>query len=235
MALFSWQKKKKEDGTEELELSKEAQEQMDKATAAAAELPVIKDSLSKVNEFIDAFKREQDEKKAAEQQKQQQQSRQQSDEEFETLMLTDPQAAMQKAMLPTNQALLTLRADNMRREMFEDADKFKYYHGDIKREIDQLLASQTLEARNNPSVIENTYHTVVGKHHEEIMEGKLKTRFAGSEGGSKGTSSGNAGDRGTGEKTTPVITDEIRKLAKTFGVTPEDYAQMLINDGVEYV
>lgn len=235
---FSWLRNKKDDGTEELQLSKEDQDKMDAAAKAAAELPEIKTKLSKldaVSEFINEFKRERDDEKAKKQKQQQQQDQQQSDEELETLILTDPKTAINKALGPTQNALLQLRADNIRREVFEDTKKFKFYHGDIKSEVDKLIAGQTLAARNDPSVIENAYLTVVGRHHDEIMEGKIKDRFAGSDGGSRGTASGSAGDHGTGDKQAPVITDDIRKLAKMFGTTPEDYAKRLDEEGIGYV
>ncbi len=237
MALFSWQKKQKEDGTEELALSEEDQKRMDKAAKAAEELPAIKEKLSgldKINEFIDAFKAE----KEAEKQKlaitKQKETQIQNEEEFEELMLTDPKRAMSMALQPTQQALLTLRADSLRRETFEDTKKFRYYHGDIKSEVDKLIAGQPLTARNDPSVIENAYLTVVGRHHDEIMEGKLKDRFAASESSGRSTSSGSAGDSGTAEKKQVVITDDIRKIAKGLGFKPEEYAKMLDEEGIGY-
>ena len=239
MALFSWQKKQKEDGTEELSLSQEDQERMDKAAKAAEELPMIKEKLSgldKINEFIEAFKADKEAEKQKTQRQQQQQQQQENETEFEDLMLTDPKKAMNMALQPTQQALLTLRADNLKREVFEDTKKFKYYHGDIKSEVDKLIAGQPLTAKNDPSVIENAYLTVVGKHHDEIVEGKLKDRFASAEGSGRSTSSGSAGDTGAGaDKKQTVITDDIRKIAKGFGFKPEEYAKMLDEEGVGYV
>jgi len=238
MALFSWQKKQKEDGTEELAFSQEDQERMDKAAKAAEELPAIKEKLSgldKINEFIDAFKADREAEKQKTQRQQQQQQQQDTEAEFEDLMLTDPKKAMSMALQPTQQALLILRADNLRREVFEDSKKFKYYHGDIKSEVDKLIAGQPITSRNDPSVVENAYLTVVGRHHDEIVEGKLKDRFAASEGSGRSTSSGAAGDTGTAEKKQTVITDDIRKIAKGLGFKPEEYAKMLDEEGIGYV
>lgn len=238
MPMFSWQREKDSNDIN-VKISDEDQKKIDAAAAAAAELPGIKDKLSgldKINEFITSFQQEREEEKKKKQQQQQQQQSQENDEEFETLMLTDPKKAVSMALGPTQQAVLTLRADNLRREIFEDSKKFKYYHGDIKSEVDKLIAGQTLAARNDPSVVENAYLTVVGKHHDEIMEGKLKDRFAASDSSGRGTSSGAAGDSGTGgDKKAPVITDDIRKLAKAFGTTPEEYAKLLDAEGVGYV
>ena len=238
MALFSWQKKQKEDGTEELAFSQEDQERMDKAAKAAEELPAIKEKLSgldKINEFIDAFKADREAEKQKTQRQQQQQQQQDTEAEFEDLMLTDPKKAMSMALQPTQQALLILRADNLRREVFEDSKKFKYYHGDIKSEVDKLIAGQPITSRNDPSVVENAYLTVVGRHHDEIVEGKLKDRFAASEGSGRSTSSGAAGDTGTAEEKQTVITDDIRKIAKGLGFKPEEYAKMLDEEGIGYV
>ena len=239
MALFSWQKTRKEDGTEELALSKEDQERMDKAAKAAEELPAIKEKLSgldKINEFITAFQAEKNEEKQKKQREQQQSQQIQQEEEFEELMLTDPKRAVSMALQPTQQALLTLRADNLKREVFEDTKKFRYYHGDIKNEVDKLIAGQSIASRNDPSVIENAYLTVLGRHHDEIMEGKLKDRFAASDSSGRSTASGSAGDSGTGAEKKPlVVTDDIRRIAKGFGIKPEEYAKMLDEEGIGYV
>lgn len=239
MALFSWQKKQKEDGTEELAFSQEDQERMDKAAKAAEELPAIKEKLSgldKINEFIETFKSEREEERKKTQRQQQQNQQETNDAEFEELMLTDPKKAVSIALQPTQQALLAIRADNIKREVFEDTKKFKYYHGDIKSEVDRLIAGQPLAARNDPSVIENAYLTVVGKHHDEIMEGKLKDRFAASDSSGRGTFNGSAGASGAGgDKKLVVITDDIRKIAKGLGFKPEEYAKMLDEEGVGYV
>lgn len=239
MPMFSWQREKESPNDINVRISEEDQKKIDAAAAAAAELPGIKEKLSgldKINEFITSFQQEREEEKKKRQQQQQQQQSQETDEEFENLMLTDPKKAISMALNPTQQAVLTLRADNLRREVFEDTKKFKYYHGELKAEVDKLIAGQTLAARNDPSVIENAYLTVIGKHHDEILEGKLKDRFAASDSSGRGTSSGSAGDSGVGgDKKTPVITDDIRKLAKAFGTTPEEYAKLLDAEGVGYV
>lgn len=238
MALFSWQKKQRDDGTEELGFSQEDQERLDKAVGVASELPVIKEKLSgldKINEFITQFQSEREEEKKKVKQQQEQQTQTQNETDFDELMFSDPKRAMAMALQPTQQALLTLRADNLKREVFEDSKKFRYYHGDIKSEIDKLIAAQPIAARNDPSIIENAYLTVVGRHHDEIMEGKLKDRFASSDSSGRNTSGGSAGDTGIGESKKNVITDDIRKIAKGLGFKPEEYVKMLDEEGVGYV
>ena len=108
-------------------------------------------------------------------------------------MLSDPKKAIELANRPTQIALLRVNASNVKRDVFENQDKFKYYHGAVKEEVDKLLDFQNLSAQNEPSVVENCYLTVIGKHHDEIMDGKIKSKFAGASGGSSGTSTGSAG------------------------------------------
>ena len=67
------------------------------------------------------------------------------------------------------------------------------------------------------------------------MEGKIKSRFAGSESDSRGTSTGSAGGTGTGDNANLVISDEIKTIAKRFGIAPEEYAKMLDKEGIGYV
>lgn len=240
MALFSWQRPKEGQGSEnevKVVISPEDQKKIDDAVAATAELPKIKEQLEGLKglqAFVEDYKKEKADAAAAAMRKKQEEGAVALDEEIEQLMLTDPKAAIAKATSGQAAAIMTLRADNIKREVFEDAEKFKYYHGDIKKEVDALLAGQTLQARNDPSVVENCYKTVVGSHTDEILEGKLKTRFAGSESASRGTSTGSAGSSGTGAKKELPITDDVRKLAKSFGVTPEDYAEMLDKEGIGY-
>ena len=148
-------------------------------------------------------------------------------------MLVRPRKLSNSATQDQTTAIKAVHADNVRRETFEDQDKFKFYHGDLKREIDSLLANQPVDFRLNPANIENVYNTVIGKHMPEIIEGKIKTRFASGTGGS--TASGGAGDTGTGGNKEPVITDELRKAARLLGYDPKEYAKMLDDEGVAYV
>lgn len=239
MPLFSWQRPKDGEGENEIKvtISSEDQKKIDDAAKAASELPAIKqqlEGLKSIQAFVDEYKRDKADAAAAAAKKTQQQTQTEADEEIEALMLTDPKQAILKATTPQAIAIMTLRADNIRREVFEDTEKYKYYHGDIKKEVDALLAAQKLDARNDPSVVENCYLTVLGKHNDEILEGKIKTRFAGSESSSRGTSSGNAGNTDAAEKKNRIIPDDVKRAAKQFGITPEDYADMLDKEGIGY-
>ncbi len=241
-----WMKKEGSDTEVEVSLPDDVQKKLDASATAAAELPAIKEklgALDKINQFIDTFKAEQDEEKKKKNQQQQQQQQQQNqqtlEEQVEALMLEGKTTeAVRLATSGQVTAIKAVHADNVRREVFEDTSKFPYYHGDIKREIDALIAGQVVDFRLNPQNIENCYHTVVGKHTAEIQEGKVKTRFAGSESGSRGTSSGSAGDSGTAAsaeaRRSKLESDkEVQKAARLTGIDVKDYAKMLEEDGVE--
>ena len=237
MPLFSWQRPKDGEGENEIKvtISPEDQKKIDDAAKAAGELPAIKqqlEGLKSIQAFVDEYKKDKADAAAAAAKKTQQQTQTEADEEIEALMLTDPKQAILKATTPQAIAIMTLRADNIRREVFEDTEKYKYYHGDIKKEVDALLAAQKLDARNDPSVVENCYLTVLGKHNDEILEGKIKTRFAGSESHSK--LPGNAGASDAAEKKNRIIPDDVKRAARQFGITPEDYADMLDKEGIGY-
>jgi Arc/MetJ-type ribon-helix-helix transcriptional regulator len=156
-----------------------------------------------------------------------------TDEQLNELMATDPVAAVRKLMEGPNNAqssaILQVRADNLRREIFEDQEKYPYYTGEMKNEIDKLLEAQTLTARNDRSVIEHAYLSTLGKHSRELLDGKLKSRFASPE-GSRGTSGGNLG---TGAATTPrVISADEKKVAQLLGFEEAEYAKMIDESGV---
>lgn len=240
MAYF-WQKKKSEDGTDQLEIPKELEDQI-KAGAEGAERSKKLETM--LQGLVDTQQKDADERKKAQerqQQQQQQQQRQEQDgtieEQIEALMLEGKtKQAIELANRGTNEAVLAINANNIRRELFDgDPEKFKYYTGDIKREIDQMFANQPLAFRQNPANIENIYHTVVGKHHDEIVEGKLKTRFAGSQ--DRSTNNGNASDSSSSKDKKDRNFDaegetEIRKAARHSGIKYEDYVEMLEKEGV---
>jgi hypothetical protein len=237
-----WMKKEGSDTEVEVSLPDDVKTKLDASAKAAEELPLIKEQLKgldKINQFIDAFKADQDAEKQKKQRQQQQEQSQQTDSEINDLILTDPKKAIEMATQGHVAAIKAVHADNVRREVFEDSSKFPYYHGDIKREVDALIASQGVDFRLNPQNIENCYNTVIGKHTPEIVEGKIKNRFAAAEGGARGTSTGSAGDTGSAaakaERAAGIAKDpQVIRAAKQVGISVEDYAKMLEEDGVEY-
>jgi hypothetical protein len=239
MALFTWQKKPKEDGTEEFTLPDELQTQIKAGADAAAQLPkltALLEGLQSTMESSTAAQKKKDEDAAAEAaRKRSTEGQAELEEKIEELMLSGKtKEAIALVNQPMAREVLLLRADRIKREVFEDGEKFPYYHGDIKKEVDALLDNQPVEFRNNALNVENCYHTILGKHTKELVEGKIKNRFAGSEGG-RGTSSGSAGDTSIGDtKKTGVITDDVRRAAKTLGFKPEEYVKILDEEGVGY-
>lgn len=235
---------KNDEGKQELELPDELVSQIKKGADSADKVSTIETKLSELttlfsNDLKDRKKREDDAaaaSAAAVARKNHTERQEQIDSEIEELMLTNPKEAIRKATESQSVAIMTLNANNIRREVFEDSEKFKYYYGDIKSEVDKLIAGQTLAARNDPSVVENCYKTVLGNHVDELVEGKLKSRFASSENGGRGTSSGSAGSTGTGgnEKKTrdADFESDLRRAAKQVGIKYEDYVEMLEKDGV---
>lgn len=239
MPLLPWMKKDSSDGKEQVEikLDEDTQKKLDAALGMGEEFKKITtmlDGLKGIQAFVDESRAEKEAAAARARTEAQARNASQTDEELQQLILTDPGAAIKKGTQDQSMAILMLRADQLKRDVFEDADKFPYYAGEVKSEIDRLLSGQTIQLRNDPSVIENCYYTVLGKHAEEAREGKLKSRFASSS-GSRGTSSGNAGAGKDEDKEHLEINDDIRRAARIAGMKPEDYAKMCYDQGVGYV
>lgn len=239
---LSWLTKKGADGKEQLEavLPDEINKKLDKLDKFDPEKLNTLDSLKTGMDAINLrFQKEDQEKEAEKQRKIAEGNRvkqEETDEQIQELMLTDPAAATQmlikKQTDPHANAILTLRADQIKREMFDDQYKYQYYTGDFKTEVDKLLDAQPVAARNDRTVIEHAYYSTLGRKTKEIEEGKLKKRFSGSE-SSRGTNGGNLSGKGNEEPL--VITDDVRKLAAMFGEKPEEYAKRLQDEGIGYV
>lgn len=243
MPKWPWQNKEGDKGEVEIDLPEDVKKQIEAGAKAATDIAEVKTKMSKldsVTEFIDAFKAEREEVKKKQQQQQQQKQNEDQNAELEELWLTDPKKAAEIQNRPTNIALMTLRADTLKREVFEDEKAYPYYYGDIKKKVDTLLAGQSLQARNDRGAIENCYKTVVGELLPDILEGKIKNRWAGEGSGGRGTSSGSAGSGASGGETeTPFDSlgqkEDIAKAAKLLGFKPDEYRKMLDQEGIGYV
>jgi hypothetical protein len=234
---FPWQKDDKT-GEPVMELPDELVDQIKKGAEASSKLTGIESTLADLKSIMasstEAAEKEKKEAAARAAAVARTEAEGSIEEQIESLMLAGKtKDAIALATQGQTQAIKAVHADNVRRELFEDTDKFKYYHGDIKREVDALLANQAVDFRMNPANIENCYHTVVGKHNAEILEGKIKTRFAASSGGS--VSKGEAGDTGADDKKNLKLSDEAKKAARLLGFDEETYKKMLDEDGVAYV
>jgi hypothetical protein len=234
---FPWQKDEKT-GEPVMELPDELVNQIKAGSEAAskistidAKLEELKSIMASSSEAADKEKKDAAARAAAAARAEAEGSQ---EEQIEALMLAGKtKEAIALATAGQTQAIKAVHADNVRRELFEDTDKFKYYHGDIKREVDALLANQAVDFRMNPANIENCYHTVVGKHNAEILEGKIKTRFASGTGGSVAV--GAAGDTGADDKKNQKLSEEAKKAARLLGFSEDDYKKMLDQEGVAYV
>ena len=244
MARFPWQKAETPEGKEEFTLPDELQKQIKDGADAAAQLPKITEMLAGLNSLVQEQVTSQKKREEILTRQQQQQnnteSAQELEERIEALMLEGKtREAISLATQGQTQAIKAIHADQVRRELFDsDPEKFQYYSGGIKREVDALIANQAVDFRTNPFNIENCYHTVLGKHTKEIVEGKLKTRFASGNGG--GTSSGSAGNTGASDgkesRVAGIAADpEVIRAARQCGIPVAEYAKMLEEDGVVYV
>jgi hypothetical protein len=232
MPKWPWEENKKED--EKVDLPKELQDRFDSVkTDVTTEVTKKIDerfaSMTPVIDFVTQYKKDQEEARTAREEAARRKAEQDSsktDEDLAAELLTNPRAVLSEINKPQTQLMLQLRADNIKREVFQDrAQDFPYYDGDVKKEVDQLLAKQSLQFQNDASSIENVYHTVVGKKMKEINEGKIKSRFAAS---SSTSSSGPRSD--DAEKKSIKVTPEIERAAKLTGLTTKDYVEMLEKD-----
>jgi hypothetical protein len=239
MPVFPWMKKESTDADgnkkEEFTLPDELVKQIKDGAESAAKVSTMQTKLEELTALFQTDltarqKREKDAETAAAAARRTAQQPE-LDAELEELLLTNPREAIRRATQGTTDAVKLVHAQSVKRDLFEDQDKFPYYTGDMKREIDALLARQPVDFQMSPDNIENCYHTILGKHTKEVVEGKLKTRFAGSQSGNG--SSGRAGDTSTGDgDKKPEITDDIRRAAKQVGIKAEDYVEMLVKDGI---
>lgn len=236
-----WQKNVGEDGKESIEVSlpDDLKTKLDSAVSKAdfdTKLDELRASLSTITT---RFQREDEtrEREAAARRAKETQPVGLTKEQLEEMMATDPVGAVQRLIKDqsegSNNVLLTVRADSLRREVFEDTEKYPFYAGELKQEIDKLIEGQTLAARNDRSVIDHAYYSTLGKHHKELSEGKLKSRFASSDTGSRTTTGRTPGD--TEADTLRPMTEDDKKAARILGFKEEEYQKLLKEDGVGYV
>jgi hypothetical protein len=228
-----WESKKNKDDKDEYTLPPEIQEQLDQAKKTRVELTEVKTKLSALDD-ISAYIKEQREADA--ERKKVKPPVKTADEienenaELAQLLLTDPQAAYARLADKTNATVLMVRADNLRREVFEDnAEKFPYYTGEVKLEINKILANESLQFRNNPQALENTYYTVVGKRQKDITEGKIKDRFASASGSGRGSTTEDS------DKLKLTGNADTEKIARMLDMKHEDYIKLLETDPERYV
>lgn len=226
-----WQRAKKEESVEP-EAPKELIETRAKVEALDSRMTEMLNGLSSISNSIAADKAEKEAEKTARAEaarRKQLEDSKLSPEDLAANMFADPEGTVKKLTDPLAVELMEMRANNVRREVFEDTEKYEYYTGDFKAEVDKLLAVQPLSFRNNPASVENVYYNVLGRKQKEITEGRLKSRFASSTGAT--SSSGKVA--GTEDTFTIEVDDQIRKAAKLVGMKPEEYAALVATEAQE--
>lgn len=133
--------------------------------------------------------------------------------------ITDPKAAIDKAMLPLKMAQINSSSLVMRREIFDDGTEFEFYTGEFKKKVDAYIDQLSPAAKVDPASIKNCYHLVLGQSRSEINAGKIKSRFSAVSTTNAKTSEGKDGD------TTVTLSDEQKLAAKRFGIKEDEYAK----------
>ena len=230
-----WEREKKEEKKVEDELPEALKQQLAKVDSMETSLgesnrkiDSLVEGLNSISSFINEQKTERDNARASAARRTALENTP-NPEDLAAELLSDPQSAINKMTTPQAQAIMELRADNIRRETFEDSEKFEFYTGEIKDEVNRMIASQTLTFRQSPANLENVYYTVIGKKRREISEGKIKSRFATPSGSSLSSGSSD----GAKDKIKIEVTDDIRKAARLVGLKPEDYADLLGKEAEE--
>lgn len=209
---------------------KEIMDKLNKVDAVESKVDGIIKGLESLTAFADEYKKDKAEaaaKEAEAAKKKAAKTPEQQAEEAEAIaaaLIDDPVGTVDKLTKGTQAAIMELRADNIRKEVFEDQNEFNYYTGDIKAEVDAILAKQTVQFRCQPDSVKNVYYTVIGRRSKEIAEGKAKSRFA--------QASPTVGGKTDTEKNEVKIdiTPDIIKAARNSGVKPEEYVKLLENE-----
>lgn len=222
----------KSDDEGEPEIPKAIQEQLDQVKDLKTQVTEMRGSLSALDEIKASLAEMAKPKETPKPKITKTADEEQADrEEIAGLLLSDPEAAYARLSAKTNAGLLQIAANQARRDVFdENPDRFPYYTGDVKAEVNKILSTQPLNFQTNHQAIENTYYTVIGKMKKEIDEGKIKDRFA-SGSGSRGSGLQNE----PADKTKIDSNDDIRKIARQLGMKEEDYVKLLEEDAERYV
>lgn len=137
-----------------------------------------------------------------------------------------------QSLKPIADAALWQQGTELRRNIFDNAEAFPYYNGSLKEKVDALLDSQPAAQRANPDVIRNVYKIVFFDNQKEIDEGKHKSRLASASTSGSGTGMPNQ----AGEGGMPVLTQQMKSVAKAMGMSEADYATAMkeLQDAGEY-
>jgi phage I-like protein len=224
----SWLNRKDPDEEREIEIKPEDFKKLSESSEKqTAELKELKDKLAGLD-AVTAYIQEQKEEKAAaiEAAKEAKRAKEERAEAENKDWSNDPEAAFRHSMKPVVKELFEQRAINVKRDVLGEGHE--YYTGDIKTKVDSLIAVQPIEQQSNPNIIENCYKVVIADHMKDILDGKMKSRFAAASG------SGSNGSRTESTEAEAAKLSEDEKLAaRRFGISEVDYAKA--KQEVEYV
>lgn len=219
----SWFQKDEEEGKKEekKELPPELEERFSKLAEGTSKIEERLKGLDSLTAFVEDYKKDKEEERKKKETPPKKDDS--SDEDLAALLLSDPKKAVGEMTAGLSTAILQTRADNIRRQVFEDnASEYEYYTGDIKKKVDALIGEQSLKFQNDPAAVANAYHTVVGKMFKEIQEGKIKSRFATPSG------SGTISDKGKKNEDMEIeITPDMIKAARNSGMEIEDFRKLV--------
>lgn len=111
-------------------------------------------------------------------------------------------------------------ARELRRSIFEDAENYEYYTGDVKRKVDEMLDREPLQSQNSPDVIRNAYKVIVFEHMKDIQDKKLRSRLA-----SVSAPTAQSGQNQVDPNALPELSAEEKTYASKMGIKLEDWAK----------
>src|SRR5208282_6916079 len=165
---FPWEKEKKDDNKDKDKLPESLENRfktIDEKMVTKDDLTALNkklEGLDSINAFVTEQKKEKEDRQRAIDDKKRADARPSGEDLAARVLSGDVESVVRELTEPQANLVLSVRADNIRREVFEDrAADFPYYTGDIKAEVDKIIKTQPLAFQNNPQALENTYYTVV--------------------------------------------------------------------------
>ena len=184
-------------------------------SAALAENPILK----RLNESMEAAEqaRKQRQQQTTEQSRTAEQS--QFEEAYNEL---EPQTrqVIDTRFSQLNDRSLRVEAREVRRSVFEDAENFPYYTGELKKKVDEMLDAEPVSSQVNPNVVRNAYKVVLADHITELQQNKLRSRLSGATGTSTGASLGTPDPNAL-----PELTTDEKNWAEKMGIDTKEWAK----------
>ena len=176
-------------------------------------------TLAALREQLDASKR-----RVTEQQQQKNQQTEQTEAQriaaLRENLDDDTRTYVDRQFEVINRTAQQTSARELRRSIFEDAENYEYYTGDVKRKVDEMLDREPLSSQNNSDVVRNAYKVVVFEHMKDIQDKKLRSRLS-STSASPILSNQNTPD----PNALPTLNQEEKDFAKNMGISEADWAK----------